>query len=99
MRALEDPDDPKADEYMGEMRRMIQDCSSADGADDTSVARRLLQDDREHADATLESRKRRAARVKEESEEFARRMEQAWEEHPFIKLIHEADLVSSRAGR
>lgn len=99
LRKLEGSDDPMEAECRREIRQMIRDCSLADGTDDVTVAQGILANEREHIDAMTESRRQKALRMREGADEFARQMERAWEEHPFIRLVHEADAMSAKQGR
>lgn len=99
MERMQGTGDPLEQEYEQELRQIVKDCSVPEGTDDITVARGILTDERGHADGTLVTRRRKAQRLQDEAEAFQRQMERIWEEHPFVRLIHEADAKSASLGR
>jgi hypothetical protein len=99
LQELEGTGDPLEAEYHREIRDMLRSYEAVGESDDIAVAQGILIDDRAHYDASQDSKRRRALQAKERAEAFAQRMEQVWEERPFVRLIHEADAKSAGMGR
>lgn len=92
-------DGDTAAEARRDLSEIVEGYRQAASADDAELAgivmraRRLLED-RSDAD-----KQQRAEEIRRKADEFAAWADRQYEEHPFVKLIHEADKWSSTMGR
>lgn len=66
---------------------------------DAEIAREILAQERAAQDEKRERSVRQARERQAEAEAFAEHMARVCEEHPFVRIVHEADAASAALGR